>query len=139
MKKMRKFLAALLSLALVLTLCPMSVFAVENESGALELAIEELSSADVNVNLTKEPSEAEQGLVSDPISDDEAVKVIIVMEKESIIEQDAAAVVNEETMEMAADLEAAQAKVVAAIEKNVLEGEELGVFPFAFEVFRFVF
>ena len=127
MKKMRKFLAALLSLALVLTLCPMSVFAVEQESGALQLAIEELDSADVNVNLTREPSDAEQGLVSNPISDDETVKVIIVMEEESVIEQDSAAVVSDETLEMAADLEAAQAEVVADIEKTVLEGEKLDI------------
>ena len=127
MKKMRKILAALLSLVMVLTLCPMSVFAVEEGTGALELAIEELDSADVNVNLTKEPSEAEQGLPSAAIADDETVKVIIVMEEESIIEQDAAAVVSDETLEMSADLEAEQAKVVAEIEKTVLEGEELEI------------
>ena len=127
MKKMRKFLAALLSLALVLTLCPVSVIAVERESGALELAIKELDSSDVNVNLTREPSKAEQGLISDPISDDESVKVIIVMEEESVIEQDSAAVVSNETLEMTADLEAAQAEVVAEIEKTVLEGEELEI------------
>ena len=127
MKKMRKFLAALLSLALVLTLCPMGVIAVENESGALELAIKELDSSAVNVNLTREPNEAEQGLVSDSISDDEAVKVIIVMEEESVIDQDSAAVISDETVEMTADLEAAQAEVVAEIEKTVLEGEELEI------------
>ena len=76
MKKMRKFLAALLSLAMVLTLCPMSVFAVEEDAGALELAIEELNSADVNVNLTKEPSEAEQGLTATTLAYD-GIAVIV--------------------------------------------------------------
>ena len=123
---MRRILAAVLSLCMMLTLCPMAVNAVEPDA-ALELAIEELNSADVQVNLTREPAEAENTLTSSVIADDEAVKVIIVMEEESIIDQDAAAVISDETLEQAADLEEAQAEVVADIEKEVLEGEELEI------------
>ena len=125
--KMRRILAGLLSLCLVLSLCPMGVLAADTDDKALELVIEELNNADVDVNLTRDPSEAENSLNASVIADDESVKVIIVMEEESILEQDTDAVVNEETMELAADLEAAQAEVVAEIEKTVLEGEELEI------------
>ena len=127
MMNMRRFLAICLSLCMILSLVPMSVFAVENEETVVtDLAIEQLDGNDYSLELNDD-SAAQQLESAEVYSDDDQVKVIIVMEEDSVMAQDADAVVNEETLEQVEALEEVQAEVVSAIEETVLEGESLDV------------
>ena len=122
--KLRKLLALCLTLCMVLSMAPIGTFAAETV--ATDLTFEKLEGDHYGLELdTDAASGGMTGL--ETFHDSDLVKVIIVMEEESVMEQDASAQVNDETLEQVEALEAAQADVVAQIETDVLEGQALEV------------
>ena len=125
----KRILAFVLSLCMVLTLAPVSTlaFAAEDEtaaSDAVKLDIEKLE--DVDVTLPQLDNNADDMVVEQIVDENEIVKVLIVMESESIVESDSAATLNA-SAEMISELEEEQAEVVAEIEDTVLDGESLEI------------
>lgn len=128
---MKRFVALLLSLCMVLTVVLPNVsvvFAAEKEDASQSLAISELDGSLFDIDLTsQDASTSDLALDTQIIDPEEEVRVIIVMEGDSIIEEDSAAVLNDETEEKAATLEEDQAAVVAEIEETVFDGESLEI------------
>ena len=129
MMNFKRILAFVLSLCMVLTLAPVSTlaFAAENEtpvSDSQNLVIEELDQ--INATLPKLDNDAGDMVVEQIIDEDEIVKVLIIMESESIIETNYAATLNSSAA-LISELEEEQAEVVAQIEETVLEGEPLEI------------
>ena len=134
MMNFKRILAFVLSLCMVLTLAPVGTIAFAEENVTAEastevnLTVEELDSSEIEVDLTQaELSESDLALEQAMVDENGMIGVFIVMEGESIIEEDASAVMNEDTQAKVEELEAAQAEVVAEIEETVLEGEALEV------------
>ena len=130
----KRILAFVLSLCMVLSLAPVSTvaFAEETESAETpatqELVVEELDGSEYDVDLTQESAETgDLALEQETVDDSEMVKVLIVMEGESVIEEDSSAVLDEDTQAKMEELEENQAEVVAEIEETVLEGEPLEI------------
>ena len=125
MMKMNRFLAVTLSLCMVLTMLPLGVLAHE---GAEKLALDVEHLSGVSVDLAANTiNESELALVKEHVDANGMIDVFIVMEGESIIESDAAAVVNDETEAQAAALVENQEAVIAEIEETVLKGETLEI------------
>ena len=134
MMNLKRILAFVLSLCMILSLAPVGTVAhaqetVSGETAAeQDLVIQELDSDEVNVDLTLESAVSSDLALEQEVVDEEGnVPVFIIMEGESILEEDAAAVVNEDTQAKSEELVEAQSEVVAEIEATVLEGEELEV------------
>lgn len=133
MMNLKRILAIALSLCMLISLMPMGTLALAEEvsidqSVTVEtLGVEKLDSSQINVDLTKTSEEADLALEREAVDENGMVEVFIVMEGESIIEEDASAVMDENTQAKVEELEAAQAKVVSEIEKTVLEGEPLEI------------
>lgn len=129
--KIKRYLSFALALCMVLTLALNSgvVYALETqEPASQELAFEKLDSSKIDVDLTQNDLEVpDLALDAELIDENQPVKVIIVMEGESIIEEDSTAVMNAQTQAKAEALADAQAEVVAEIEDAVLDGEDLDV------------
>lgn len=127
--KMKRLLAIVLSLSLLVSLAPISsiVRALDTDPTVTEkLAVEELN--DVNAGLAQISTENENLAVDQSLVDENGmVSVFIVMEGESVIEENAAAVLDEDTMAKVEELEEYQAEIVAEIEETVLAGEKLDV------------
>ena len=123
MKKRKQVLAFTL-LACMLVTGSMSnsvvAYAMEADDATVasteELEIEELDGSDYDIDLTKDNSDA-SGLLDDEllVDDNESVRVIIVMEGDSIIEEDSDAVLDRKTEAKAEALEENQAEVVEEI------------------------
>lgn len=90
----------------------------------IETKVTQLDAGEVTTELTLEET---QTVEEDTIAEEEKVPVIIILEAESIIEDDAEAVMNFINKWKTALLEYGQDSVIKKIEKNVLEGEELDI------------
>ena len=132
MMNVKRILAFVLSLCMVLTLAPLSALAteIEIEQGAVtsesqNLAFEKLE----NVDVTLDKNGMKDGLeaIEQIIADDEVVKVLIIMEGLSVIECEPTATVNSNSNAIVDELEEEQAEVVEQIEESVLEGEKLDI------------
>ena len=126
--KLKRFLAVALTLCMLLSLALPGAALAEDSVSTENLAIQRLNEADYDLDLTRD-----DGTLSDTVRNREEidgktiVKVIIVMEGDSIIEDDSSAVMDSRTQAMAEKLEENQADVVAQIEENALAGETLEV------------
>ena len=130
MKNMKRIVAFVLSLCMILSLAPLSTvaFATETENTNSEnLMIEELNGSDIGAALPQKGLEDETLAVEKQISDDELVKVLIIMESLSVIETDSNAKLNSDAAAIIDELEEEQAEVVEQIEEHVLEGETLEI------------
>lgn len=127
MMNFKRILAFVLSLCMVLTLAPMSTvaFATEKETNnSQNLEIQQLNPDEVDVRLPM--NGLENPLAVEPMDEDETVKVLIIMDSDSVIEENPVAVLSESEEEILV-LEREQAEVVRAIEEDVLDGEPLTV------------
>lgn len=123
---MKRILALILSVCMLLSLT-LPVSAEGENVTSEELVIENLDPSQANVELL-DKLEADQELaLKEEIDQDQIVKVIVIMESQSIVEQDNMAVVSEETAAMSSALEAEQNQVIAQIEDAVLDGVDLQV------------
>ena len=115
--KMKRFLACVLALCMILTLCPTApARAVETEG----LEIEKLDGSAVNLELKKDPNVDEALKVESGLKDTDLVKVIIRMEGQGVAEENPSAVLSTETRVLMGRLEEKQNQIVASIEKQVL-------------------
>ena len=129
---MKRILSFVLALTMVLTLSMGSgvAFALENEETVVtqELFAEKLDADKIDVNLTAEDvAAADLALEQSLVDENGMVAVFIEMEGDSIIEEDAAAVMDDETQEKVEAMEEVQAQIVEKIEQTVLEGEPMEV------------
>ncbi len=126
--KIKRFIALMISLCMLFSFAPIHSVAVAAETNVIseDLLIEKLNSGDVKVDLTQNV-QSDLILEQNTPDGDQAVRVIIVMEGDSVIEENASAVLDEETTAMIEALEEFQAEVIQRIEKDVLGGEELQV------------
>lgn len=136
--KMKRLFALLLTSCMVfsLTVCSFSVaYAQEETAGAAGETLESQpleiipgEESGVDVDLTQNAADLTATVLGEDLIDpEEAVRVIIVMEGDSVLEEDSAAVVNDQTEAKMEALEENQAAVVADIEETVLGGEALAV------------
>ena len=121
--KMKRFLALALSLCMILSVALQGGIVRAVETDYEDLSFEKLDGVDVDLTRNDLSMELEQ-LDVDPA---EAVKVIIVMESESVIEADPNAVVSEETQKKTEKLLEEQAQVIKEIENQVLDGYGMDV------------
>ncbi len=120
---MKRILAFALALCMILTLAPVApARAAESET----LEIEKLDGSQINLELTK-PSQLENLEAAVTVDPNEMVKVIILMEGQSVVEGNPKAVLNASTQKQMEDLEQKQMTVLAQIEQNVLDGKKLDV------------
>ena len=124
----KRLLALAMALCMLLSFGGNFAYAVEEDSNSQNLVIEELDSEDVDVNLAQNDAvNTDQVIENEEIDEDEMVRVVVVMESESIIQMNSAAKVDETTTEQAAAMEQAQAEVIAEIETTILDGEKLDI------------
>lgn len=129
--KIRAFFALALALCMVFSLFSSDLGAAllgtakAEASDSQELTITELDGSAVSADLTKNGADA--ALEGVTIDENEATRVIIVMEGDSVVEADASADPDEETEAKRTELEELQSDVVAEIEETVLDGEPLEV------------
>jgi uncharacterized protein YjdB/subtilisin family serine protease len=92
-----------------------------------EMEIEEVNGDDYDINLTKDGLTSAVEKPDSLVDEDEMVSVIIVMEEDSIIDDDADAVMNFRTKRKIKSMENKQNDIIEEIEDTVLDGEELDV------------
>ena len=123
--KLKRFLAAVLSVCILLGVAAPGMTA----SGTTieDIAFNLLDGSQFDIDLTLGGVKGEQDLGIDQIADDEPVKIIIIMESQSVVEEDGSAVYGADTQAMMDSLEAQQSEVIARIEDAVLDGQSLDV------------
>ena len=125
---LKRLLALAMALCMLLSFGGNFAYAVEEDTNSQNLVIEELDSDEVDVNLAQNAGvNTDQVIEGEEIDEDEMVRVVVVMESESVIQMNSAAQVDETTDEQAAELEQAQAEIIAEIESTVLDGEKLDI------------
>ena len=88
--------------------------------------VEQLDGSDYNLDLTRDDAVTQDNL-DDAISPDEDVRVIIVMDGDSVVSANSAAVYSNDTAAQMEEIKAAQDKVIADIEETALDGDDLTV------------
>ncbi len=125
--KKKRLLALVLSLSMAVSVtvgsAPVS-FAVSSETSELE--VEKQDASNYNLSLTREDA-VSQDNVANAISPDEDVRVIIVMDGDSVVSSDRAAVYSNDTAREMAEIKASQDAVISDIEETVLDGDDLSV------------
>ena len=121
MMNMRRFLAAVLALCMVLTLAPV---APARAAEAEKLEFEKLS--DTKLELTQNP-ELEAIAPAVTMDPNELVKVIIVLEGQSMVQEDSNVTLNAVAQNKLELKKKQQTSVVNKIEKEVMNGQKLDV------------
>ena len=88
--------------------------------------VEQLDGSDYDLDLTRDDAVTQDNL-DDTISPDEDVRVIIVMDGDSVVSANSAAVYSNDTAAQMEEIKAAQDKVIADIEETALDGDDLTV------------
>ena len=88
--------------------------------------VEQLDGSDYDLDLTRDDAVTQDNL-DDAISPDEDVRVIIVMDGDSVVSANSAAVYSNDTAAQMEEIKAAQDKVIADIEETALDGDDLTV------------
>ena len=131
MMNLKRFLAIALSLAMLLCMMPAGTVAHAEETQKItkeDLSFEQLDAADITAERPQTLSESEDLTLEQAIANSTGmVEVFIVMEGESIMEENIAAIADETTLEKSKDLEKLQAEVVSRIEETVLKGDSLKI------------
>ena len=133
MMNFKRILAFVLSLCMILTLAPLSTIAHATEteentaSASQDLAFEELDGSEVEATLPMNGLTDESLAVEQIISDDEIVKVLIIMESPSVVEATESETLNNASEAISEELEQEQSEVVEQIEETVLDGEALEI------------
>ena len=127
-----RILSAFLALVLVFSACPIQAFAAETNTDAREdqsvrLPFTEVE--DVDADVLHDATKVKQPEEEDPYAPTDVVRVSIVLNKKATLEVYAAADVasNAAAMAYRDQLQAEQSAVIARIERDVLDGENLDV------------
>ncbi len=125
---MKRILALAMALCMLMSFGGTFAFAVEEESNSENLVIEQLDPNDIELDLAQNNAvNSDLSVNEEEIDENEIVRVVVVMEGESIVQMNSAAVVDDTTEEQAAQLEQAQAELIAEIESTILDGEKLDI------------
>ena len=125
---MRRILALAMALCMLMSFGGSFAYAAEEQSNSENLVIEQLDRNDINLDLAQNSAvNSDLVLNEEEIDPEEIVRVVVVMEGESIVQMNSAAVVDEATTELAAQMEQAQAELIAEIESSILDGEKLDI------------
>ena len=119
---MKRMLAAVLALCMILTLAPV---APARAAETQKLEFEKLEN--VKADLIRDSAVTDNRVPEQQIDENESVKVLIIMEEPSVVEDNSLSVMNTETQAQISKLEKQQKAVIQAIERNVLGGEKLQV------------
>jgi len=119
----KRFLSLALSICMLLSLIPAAP-ARAAESDSLEF--EKLDGSSVNLDLTA-PSAVENMTVEPQLSDEDMVRVIIVMTEEGVAQADPQAELNDETQQQIDELQLMQNALVEMISHRVMNGAPLEV------------
>ncbi len=127
---MRRFFAILLTICLLLTVAAPGAEAAGSwfagRNGLRENILFELLDGSLfDRNLFN--NKWDEALKVEKIEEDEVVKIFIIMDGLSVVEQDSKAVYNDKTRAQMDALTAQQEQVIAAIEKEVMKGDQLQV------------
>ena len=96
------------------------------KSGNSKVSVTQVDTPDQNLALTREDGVSKDQLAPAP-RPDEDVRVIIVMDADSVVEADRSAGYSAETARQMEDIKASQDQVIADIEENALDGDSLSV------------
>lgn len=88
--------------------------------------VEQLDGSDYDLDLTRDDAMTQDNL-DDTIAPDEDVRVIIVMDGDSVVSANSAAVYSNDTAAQMEEIKAAQDKVISEIEETALDGDDLTV------------
>lgn len=127
--KMKRVYAWLLAFCMVFSMALTSVSAEEateapTEETGTQLVVEKLEGVESGLSLRLENGVSKEDF---NISPEEEVRVIVVLEGESVVSADSGAVYNAQTAAQLSALESDQEEVIAQIEDAVLDGETLEV------------
>ncbi len=123
---MKRLIAVALTLCLLISLAgPGTVLALNKRPYATTLPFQQVNGNSLGINLKK--NNISDDLKVAGYDDDDLVKIIIVMDGESVVEQDGDAALNAKTQSQMEKLEQEQAKVIAQIEAKALAGDSLDV------------
>ncbi len=127
--KMKRVYAWLLAFCMVFSMALTSVSAEEateapTEETGTQLVVEKLEGVESGLSLRLENGVSKEDF---NISPEEEVRVIVVLEGESVVSADSGAVYNAQTAAQLSALESDQEEVIAQIEDTVLDGETLEV------------
>ena len=127
--KMKRVYAWLLALCMVFSMALTSVSAEEateapTEETGTQLVVEKLEGVESGLSLRLENGVSKEDF---NISPEEEVRVIVVLEGESVVSADSGAVYNAQTAAQLNAIESDQEEVIAQIEDTVLDGETLEV------------
>ena len=127
--KMKRVYAWLLAFCMVFSMALTSVSAEEateapTEETGTQLVVEKLEGVESGLSLRLENGVSKEDF---NISPEEEVRVIVVLEGESVVSADSGAVYNAQTAAQLSALESDQEEVIAQIEDIVLDGETLEV------------
>ncbi|MBQ7873691.1 MAG: S8 family serine peptidase, partial [Oscillospiraceae bacterium] len=128
--KMKRFIAFVISLCMLLSFAPLHSVAIAAEPVVTseDLLVEKLDASEVNVDLMQNAQNTTDLVIDREVLDEnQNVRVIIIMEGDSVVEENASAVLNEEVSEKIKALEEFQSEVIQRIENSVFNGDELQV------------
>lgn len=120
-----------LALALALSLTVSTAVGTRSAAAAApssdsNVAVTQVDAPNQNLSLTR-PDAVEQAQLAATPAPDEDVRVIIVMDGESVVDANPAARYSEETAQQMEQIKASQDAVIADIEENALDGDSLSV------------
>ena len=129
--KMKRVYAWLLALCMVFSMVLTSVSAEEaaetpTEETGTQLVVEELEGVENGLSFVREDAISQENAPLD-ISPEEDVRVIIVLEGDSVVSADSGAVYSEQTAAQLCAIDSDQDEVIAQIEEQVLDGQSLDV------------
>ena len=127
MKNMKRFL----SLALVLSMVVSAAVGTTSAASApradrSNVTVKQVEDANQDLSLTRWDAVSQDQLAATP-RPDEDVRVIIVMDGESVVSADHTAVYSDETAQQMEQIKATQDEVIAHIERTALDGDRLPV------------
>ncbi len=123
---MKRTVAVVLTVCLLLSLVgPGTALALNHGPNSSNLPFQQVDKDLLGIDLKKNNITDELKIAG--VKDDELVKIIIVMESKSVVEQNGDAVLNDATQIQMEKLEQEQAKVIDKIEAGALKGESLDV------------
>ena len=133
--KLKRLLALVLSGSLALSVtvgnAPFAFAASVDTSASADTSstnveVEKLDGSDYDLSLTRDDA-VTQDDVAQAIDPDEDVRVIIVMDGDSVVSSDSAAVYSTDTVQQMEEIKATQDEVISDIEDTALDGESLDV------------
>ena len=123
---MKRILSALMAFVLLISVLSPVASCIEFRTGNRQnVLFDQVDRDSLDLNLFSDG--ISQDLKVEKLEDHDVVKIFIIMDDPSVLEQNSAAVYGDDTQAMMDALSAGQDKLIAAIEADVLGGEALDI------------